>query len=127
MFKTFKQMRIDLFEDEDSSYDKASLEYYDNDDATNVETQGVRFARTHPGQQFSYLRQRKFEVILIIYISKGSMCRIQDLDLGNQTPPTRVNEMRESYTNFALLMFHPYRKKEDIMTNGSYWEKFNNE
>ena len=50
------------------------------------------------------------------------MCRIKDLDLDNRASSTHVTEMRESYAKFALLMFHPYRKRDDVLLNDSYWE-----
>ena len=55
------------------------------------------------------------------------MCRIQNLDFDNQVPSKNLTEMRESDAKFALLMFYLYCKKEDMMMNGSYCEKFNNE
>ena len=125
IFKTFKQMKTDTLDDEDSNDDDATLEDCDNNSDKTVIAKSVRFAKTHPGGQFSYLKKRKFEVILIISIPKGSMCRIKDLDLDNRASSTHVTEMRESYTKFALLMFHPYREKEDIMMNGSYWKNDN--
>ena len=78
---------------------------------------------THPGEHFLYRKKRKFEVIPIINLPKGSMCRIKDLDLDNKALSTHVTDMRESYAKFALLMFHPYWKREDILLNSNYWEK----
>lgn len=71
---------------------------------------------------FFHLHRRKFEVISVVKIQKGSLCSIQELDLSNDSPTDDVIEERESHANMALLMFYPCRQKSDILLEGSYWK-----
>ena len=100
-----------------------------DDDLPQVQNEEAKlvFAASHPGQEFSHLRRRKLEVIPVLNIQKGSLCSIEDLNLNSDAVSNEDNEKRESYAKMALLMFHPFRNKEDIQIEGSYWNKFNDE
>ena len=66
-------MKTKTLDKKDSCDDHATLNDCNNDDDENFEAKSIRFAKTHPGGQFSYLKKRKFEVIPTINIPKGSM------------------------------------------------------
>ena len=43
---------------------------------------------------------------------------------GNDVVDADVSYYREKYAKIALLLFSPYRKKSDIIKNGSFWEVY---
>ena len=69
------------------------------------------FSKTYPEHTFSHLYRRKFEVILVMNIPKGSLRRIKELDLHVNNPSDEVNKRQEVYAKTALLIFYLCRKR----------------
>ena len=42
--------------------------------------------------------------------SKGSLCRVQELELDNDDPSDHTKELIETYAKMALLLFLPFQK-----------------
>ena len=99
-------------------------------DGDEEDTQGDRlyFTKDHPGSSFCYLRERKLEVIPKTSLPEGKLCKLEELELGSECPSQGATEKREDYAKMALLMFYPFRDREDLLkVNGSYWELFDQE
>ena len=105
-----------------------------NDEVENVDESNSRtnkqkhkFKETHPGTKFSYLKKLKLPVIPKISLPQGKLCCLEDLELNCDLLTGVVRDKRELYAKMALLMFYPFRKLEDLKTNGSYWNTFSNQ
>ena len=87
------------------------------------------FSRNHPSFTFVDLEERRRSVIPITFIPKNKLCCLADLCLDDLD--VDVDEVtvicRENYAKMALLMFYPFRKLSDLMTDFSYWKLFKNE
>ena len=102
----------------------------DEQDGDEEDTHGDRlyFTRDHPGRSFCYLRERKLEVIPKTSLPEGKLCKLEELELGSECPSQGATEKREDYAKMALLMFYPFRYREDLLkVNGSYRELFDQE
>lgn len=124
IFKTKKQVRDTEFHDDEDSDE-------DNDDNQDVPDNGTRsqysFRDSHPGSKFCYLIKRRLEVIPIVYMPRGKLCRIEDLGLNISPPTEEISIAREDYAKMALMMFFPFRTIHDLKMNGSYWSLFQSE
>jgi len=85
------------------------------------------FSDSHPGKKFSHLAKLVLPVIPKVSLPKGKLCKIEDLELNSSNPSVETVSCREDYAKMALLMFYPFRHKDELKLNGSYWEKFNKE
>lgn len=103
----------------------------DNDDEEDeVKMSKFRFLETHPGYEFSYLIERKCDVIPIIYLSEDYVAKIEDLEMFNKDPSDATLNLRENYGKAGLVMFYPFRSIQDITSididseTVSFWECF---
>ena len=129
-FKTFKQM---------SDMEKGMNDCIDGNDADDCDIDegigdgsGVHhytnlkysFSKSHPGYSFSHLAQLKLPVIPKVYLPKGKLCRVEDLEIRSTSSSEEAQVAREDYAKVALLMFYPFRMLDDITQDGSYWKLF---
>ena len=49
---------------------------------------------------------------------------LADLDLQLSTADSNTNEAREQYAMIVLLLFYPFRTKDDLILHGSYWVRY---
>ena len=56
---------------------KSDLGEEDEDEDADASTDRYQIADGHPGGEFSYLQERKYEVVPIISLTKDSICCIQ--------------------------------------------------
>ena len=49
---------------------------------------------------------------------------LTDLDLQSSTADSNTNEAREQYAMIVLLLFYPFRTKDDLILHGSYWVRY---
>ena len=63
-------------------------------------------------------------VIPKVFLPKGKLCNVEDLDLQNKHPCEFTQQKREDYSKQALLMFYPHQKLADIMLDESHWKLF---
>ena len=86
------------------------------------------FMDSHPGYEFSHLEKRKHEVMPVISLPAGSICRIKDLEMCSSEPFTSALEKRERYARTALIMFQDFCSLADLQCADSilsiYWTKF---
>ena len=75
--KTFREIKFN--EDQDDIADSKDKDDGKscNEDEMQHQRGSLKFAETHPGHEFSHLRRRKFEVIPVVNIQKGSLCSIR--------------------------------------------------
>jgi len=128
--KTFKEM--------DSTDASACTGENENADAGTPCKRIHKFAfrDSHPGKEFSHLVQLSLIVIPKIHLPKGKLCSTEKLGLENKSLkdddlPEDTDEgviaYREDYAKMALLMFYPFRCKNDLRLEDSYWKKYKKE
>ena len=88
--KTFRQMG-----DKKDTNNAASGEEYQVPTA-ELRQNEYPFRESHPGYKFSHFKQRKHEVIPIISLPKGSICRIEELEVSSATPSSITVNKREA-------------------------------
>ena len=44
--------------------------------------------------------------------------------MGTVNPSDDIMAEREKYAKMALLLFHPFRSRDDLLLNGSFWNKY---
>ena len=81
------------------------------------------FIEGHPGRHYCYLKERKVPVIPIISTS-SSKVDISLLQVLNENPGLNTKMLRERYAKDALMLFLPFRQKNDLLANGNHWQKF---
>ena len=74
------------------------------------------------------MKQRKHEVIPIIYLPEGSICRIEELEVSSAMRSSIAVKKREAYAKPAVVIFLPFRFLADLQyseSDGSdiYWTK----
>lgn len=116
--KSFKQMK-------GTSDVVCAEDMLNNDDQIKSrETKKYSFNNEHPGSEFSYLQERKHEVIPVISLPQGSICRIEELEKDSSNPSASALEKREVYAKTAMIMFLPFRRLEELHDgHATYWEK----
>ena len=100
---------------EDFCYYHQSMHYtkrYKKDGCNQGEAT-LKFGKGHDGIDFAYLSKLTHPKIPITSIPEGSLCRIEELDIGNTNPSPGLVKKREEYAKIALLMFCPLRCCED--------------
>ena len=84
-----------------------------------------RFQHGHPGLEFSCLVKRNRECIpKLYYNSKFPDVELLEMEMGNDVED-HVKQLREDYALKAMLLFCPFRSKEDL--HGDYatlWDSF---
>lgn len=96
------------------------------DDDTSKE--GFQFDIDHPGYLYSSLVERKKECIPKLYYS-NKFPDVEQLEInkGDDVDDT-VKELREEYALKALLLFYPFRLKEDFLKEGNdLWTMYRTE
>ena len=78
------------------------------------------FSEEHPGCKYSHLSKLVLSVIPKVYLHRGRLCHIKDLDINLDSPSEDMVERRGYYAKIALLMFYPFRFKNDLKPDGSY-------
>ena len=64
------------------------------------------------------------KIIIPSISSINLLPNIADLRLDLKNPDYDTNVEKESYAMIVLLLFYPFRDKDDLHINGSYWEKY---
>jgi len=84
-----------------------------------------QFHDQHPGYQYSILQQREDECIPQLYYSnKFPDIEVLEIEQGDNVDES-VKQLREDYALKAMLLFFPFREKEDLTRNySSLWESF---
>jgi hypothetical protein len=62
-----------------------------------------------------------------VFLPKGRVCKIEELDLSSDNPTEEEQEKREDYAKMALIMFYPFRTLKELKSDGSYWKLFQRE
>ena len=77
----------------------------------------------HPSHKYMVMSKRN--QFIIPSISNNSLLpNIADLNILQDITDPSVTELRERYAMIVLLLFFPYRDQDDLLIDGSYWEKF---
>ena len=84
----------------------------------------LQFADGHPGKGQAFLAKLKCIRVPIISMTKG-LPDVRDLELSSLDPSDLALYRREEYARKALIMFFPFRTKNDLKgTDGTFWSKF---
>ena len=63
------------------------------------------FLGGHLGFEFSYLQKHKHDVILVISLHKGALCRIKNLDMSLNDISSITADNIELYAETAMTVF----------------------
>ena len=85
------------------------------------------FSEEHPGCKYFHLSKLVLSVIPKVCLPRGRRWHIKDMDINLDSPSEDTVEHRENYANNVLLMFYPFRFKNDLKLDGSYWKLFERE
>ena len=69
------------------------------------------------------MKKRKYIVIPQISSTK-IFPNISELKIGNANPSDDVIAAREEYARMALLLFYPFRSRDDLVHRNSFWDKY---
>jgi len=112
----------------ESNYDLVALRaehFMEKGDQHDTENKYFRFSFSHPGFHYSCLGKRNRECVpKLYYNSKFPDIELLQIDKGNNVEDS-VKKLREEYALKAMLLFLPFRKKEEI--KGIYetmWDSF---
>ena len=84
----------------------------------------INFVEGHPGVEKAFLIQSKTTKIPIISMNSG-IPDLDDLELESSHPSDIARYRREEYAKKALMLFLPFRRKEDLVSSGgNHWTKF---
>ena len=83
----------------------------------------LKFFQEHPSSKIMCMKKRKH--IGIPQISSTKIIpNISSLKMGTVNPSDDIKAEREKYAKIALLLFHPFRSRDDLLLNGSFWNKY---
>ena len=111
----------------DDNNDNNSDDNDGDDDGIEVsKTTNYKFQQSHPGFEFSHLKERKHPSMPVISLPKDDgLCPIKDLQIFTDDPSEPIQKSRERYAKLSLLMFYPFRELNDLKgNNGTFWSKF---
>ena len=77
----------------------------------------------HPSHKYMVVSKRKHITIPCIN-SINLLPNIADLDMSHESTDLNVVKAREKYGMIVLLLFYPYRLQDDLLLDGSYWQKY---
>ena len=69
------------------------------------------------------MSQRK-KIVIPCISSINLLPNIADLHLNLEKTDYDTDVTRETYAMIVLLLFYPFRDKEDLVIDGSYWKKY---
>ena len=86
----------------------------------------LRFKKEHPGYKFVKLKRTKHIKVPIIYSSQFDDIELLEMEKNQNDIGYDVKKLRENYARKALLLFLPFRNKDDLVNQNtnSYWDKF---
>ena len=76
----------------------------------------------HPSHKCMVMSERKYFFIPCIS-SINLLPNVADLHQLEETNDPNIIDLREEYAKIILLLFYPYRTQDDLIINGSFWEK----
>ena len=77
----------------------------------------------HPSHKCMVMSERKHFIIPCIS-SLNLLSNIVDLHILEESNDPNIIDLREEYAMIILLLFYPYRTQDDLVINGSFWEKY---
>ena len=98
----------------------------DNDDNVSGERESMTrffFFEEHPSSKIMCMK-KKTDLEIPQISSTKLFPNISELDMNNLNPSDAVIQVREKYAQMALLLFYPFRTRNDLKQNGSYWKKY---
>ena len=95
------------------------------DENYNVESKTTfNLCKEHPCYRYNVMSKRNKFVVPSISSTKD-FPNIIELNLDNEeTDDLVVIEKREKYGQLVLLLFYPFRDKDDLKLGNSYWKRY---
>ena len=94
----------------------------DSEEPLNI----LKFKSDHPG--YKYIGLKKMKKIKVPIIYTNAFCDVEDLALGEgyNEIDGQTKALRETYALKALLLFLPFRVKDDLVDeeDGTYWTRY---
>ena len=96
------------------------------DGCEDNDVDNLRFKKEHPGYKFVKLKKTKHIKVPIIYSSQFDDIELLEMEKNQNDIGYDVKKLRENYARKALLLFLPFRNKDDLVNQNtnSYWDKF---
>ena len=66
------------------------------------------FQNDHPGRRYCYLKKSKRIKIPKLFMPKGMICDLEELELDEDIPNEKAIENRTNYAKAALVLFYPF-------------------
>ena len=91
----------------------------------NVESKNMfNLCEEHPSYKYMVMSKRN-RVVIPSISSVKLLPNINELSLNiDNTNDEIVLKRREKYGQIALLLFYPYRDRDDLKLDGSYWKRY---
>ena len=77
----------------------------------------------HPSHKCMVMSKRK-NIFIPCINSINLLPNIADLRINSITTDVHTLKRREEYAKIVLLLFYPYRIRDDLMLNESYWDRY---
>ena len=77
----------------------------------------------HPSYKYIGLMKRSVEIVPEI-TSTNLFPDVALLQFEKEEVDDFVSDLREIYAKLALILFYPYRNKEDLTLNGFFWLRY---
>ena len=90
----------------------------------NVESETIfNLVEEHPSHKYMVMSRRKHLCIPCIS-SINLLPSVTDLSMNEENCDEHTLKLRENYGLIVLLLFYPYRTKDDLELEGSYWKRY---
>eukprot|EP00956_Cyclotella_meneghiniana_P032179 scaffold87347_cov52-Cyclotella_meneghiniana.AAC.2 len=97
------------------------------EETTPNSTDDSDFTDGHEARMFTKMVKRTEWVVPMMFYDGESLCNMNYLQLGHSDVDPIAQEFREEYAKIALMMFYPFRNKNDLLLNNSHWDLFKRE
>eukprot|EP00956_Cyclotella_meneghiniana_P045903 scaffold389750_cov169-Cyclotella_meneghiniana.AAC.1 len=97
------------------------------EETTPNSTDDSDFTDGHEARMFTKMVKRTEWVVPMMFYDGDSLCNMKYLQLGHSDVDPITQEFREEYAQIALMMFYPFRNKNDLLLNNSHWDLFEQE
>ena len=83
----------------------------------------VNIISEHPSHKYMVMSKRK-NILIPCINSVNLIPNIKHLHILEEISESSIKEQRERYAMIVLLLFYPFRSKDDLLINDSYWDKY---
>ena len=111
--------------DQDMSDDTENIDSTKSTKSNNADES--EFTKGHEARMYTKMIKRTQWVVPMMFYDGDSLCNMEHLQLGHSEANPIAQELREEYAKVALMMFYPFRNKNDLLLNDNHWDLFEQE